>query len=234
MLCSQCSRNLRLFDPTKVVVNGRSGDRGLFSTPSLPILHNRRGESNECRGGTWDLIGLTDSTRSIPTIDITSRAAEGFWPRLTFHVPMKSYHLRERELVCYQQEHRQTDDTKVIKRTGEEATRRCHFADRTRRMTILFSWKESEYWSFGDTSRLGVIPGSIREIIDTRVMSLWQRRDRVVQERKIKGEIVRGIVCDNFFFHFIRRHRHFYWIFNWDSPLVCAEEDEKETREYRH
>lgn len=138
MLCSQCSRNLRLwFDPTKVVVMEEAATEG--SSRSLPILHKCRGESNECRGGTWDLIGLTDSTRSIPTIDITSQAAEGFWPRLTFHVPMKSYHLRERELVCYQQEHRQTDDTKVIKRTGEEATRRCHFADRTRRMTILFS-----------------------------------------------------------------------------------------------
>lgn len=65
-----------------------------------------------------------------------------------------------------------------------------------------FLVKKSKYWSFGNTCRhtVGAIPGSIREIIDTRVMLLWQRRDRVVQERKIKGESYRPFVTISFWY----------------------------------
>lgn len=230
MLCSRCSRNLRLwsFDPTKVAVTEEEGSSRRLS--ALPILHNCGGESEWMSG--WDTgLDRFDRFHAIYPHDRYNLSASG-GVLASFNVSRADEIVPPPgtlSLVRCQQEHRQTDDTKVIKRTGEEATRRCHFADRARRMTILFSWKRIEiliirrHHSGRRHPSAFLFPPSIREIIDTRVMLLWLtaialcRRGR--SNRLPRPSFVTIISFSYSTTDIFRR----YLIEN--SSLVCAEQD---------
>lgn len=117
----------------------------------------------------------------------------------------------------HQQENRQTDDTKVIKWTGEEATRRCHFADQPRRMTILSSCERVQAPIPSGTSA-GVSCPTVDLL--KRVMSPWQNRDCVQESRSQSNR--RG--ASDYLFSIYTILDRFCIIFNriWRSSLVCA------------
>lgn len=69
-------------------------------SPSFAVTAEGRGKQTNRAG--WDTrLHRFDRFQTIYPhgFDIIFEVAEGFWPRLTFHVPMKSYHLREREVT---------------------------------------------------------------------------------------------------------------------------------------